>query len=145
MCPTWSSSKHPLLKLIRAEKPDRAIPDLQFILRWVPNHPLGLALMANVSQMIQKPNLGVNYFNQAVHLFPNHALTYAQYGKFLYDLKKNGKAIELLRKAISLDSKLGVAYGWLSLVYSSNGKSELAAETANKAKSLGYKGTIPKG
>jgi Tfp pilus assembly protein PilF len=135
----------PAMKWIKAGKPGEAIPDLQFILRHVPNHPMGLTLMASVCQMIQRPKRVLIFFQQAIHLFPNHGLTYAQYGKYLFDLKSNEKAKEYLNKAIKLDSKLGVAYGWLAQVYYSEGENDLAKKTADKAKSLGYKGRLSKG
>ena len=135
----------PAIRLIRSGKPQRAIPDLEFVLRWVPNHPMGLMLIANVSRLAQRPNLAVARFEQAIHLFPKYGMTYAQYGKFLYDLKKNKKAIDLLNKAIALDSKLGVAYGWLSLAYYAEGKKGLAKKEEKKARALGYKGPFRKG
>ena len=134
----------PAFRHMRSGKPERALPDLQFILRWVPNHPLGLSLMATYSQMTQRPNLAIGRFEQAIYLFPQYGLTYAQYGKFFYDLKDMEKAKNLLNKAIALDSKLSAAYGWLSLVYYSEGDLEQAEKVANKAKELGYKGALPK-
>ena len=135
----------PAMKLIKGGQPDRAIGDLKFVLRWVPNHPMGLSLMGTVSQMLGRPNLGIIYFEQAIALFPEYGLTHAQFGKFMYDIKEHKRASKYLTKAISLDSKLSVGHGWLSLVYSAEGRTDLAKKSAKKAKALGYKGPFPRG
>ena len=129
----------PALKLYAQGRPKSALPDLKFVLTYVPNHPKALQLMGVVAIEIESPKLGSFYFQQAVHLFPTHALTFAQYGKYLVDIGEFEEAVRMLEIAIKKNPRLALGYGWLEQAYAKKGDVAKSKEMARKAKELGYK------
>lgn len=89
-----------------------ALSDLLFILRYVPNHPKALYLMAFDKNLNQDTSLIIQHFETAVRLFPKSAYTYAQYGHYLVSLGQDNVGITLLDEALRLDPNLIVARAW---------------------------------
>ena len=114
-----------------------ALKELEFVLRHFPNHPKALQLAELVAKMWDKPHLAIPYYEKAVTLFPQHAITHAQYGNYLVDTGQAEKGIKRLQTAIEMDPKLPVAYYWLWEAYTKNGNVEKARQIAEKAKELG--------
>lgn len=85
--------------------------DLQYVLRFVPNHPRALYLIAFDPNLTQKPSSIVQYFERALRSFP-HAYTYAQYGRYMVSIGRKNVGIVLLDLAIRTDPDLTVARAW---------------------------------
>ena len=121
---------------------DAAINDLKFALDRFPNHPLCLQLLGSVAISTKKFLLPMSYYKKALELFPQHALTHAQYGSYLTKIGHLDAGIQKLKQAIKMESKLTVAYVWLAQAYFKKGNMKIAQQTAEEAKRLGYKGEI---
>jgi len=52
------------------------------------------------------------------------------------------KGLEKLKKALEIDPGLVAAHVWLEAAYKKTGQTELARQSAEKAKSLGYQGKL---
>jgi tetratricopeptide (TPR) repeat protein len=114
-----------------------ALLELKFVLRWFPNHPRALQLMELVAKMMNQAYLVIPYYEEAVRLYPQHALTHAQFGNYLVDTGQAEKGIERLQRALQIDPKLAVAYYWLWDAYTKIGNPEMSRQIAEKAKELG--------
>jgi Tfp pilus assembly protein PilF len=119
-----------------------AINDVVYTLDRFANHPKGLQLAAMVASIIKRPSLAVYYFDRALKLYPQHAITYAQYGAYLIGSGQTDAGIEQLKEAVERDQKLAGAYALLAKAYTKNGNLDLAREAAEKARDLGYKGEM---
>lgn len=89
-----------------------AFEDLIFILRYVPNHPKALYLIAFDKNLNKDASLIIQHFERAIRLHPRSAYTYAQYGRYLSSLGQQTVGIALLDEAIRLDPKLIAARAW---------------------------------
>jgi tetratricopeptide (TPR) repeat protein len=116
-----------------------AINECKYTLDRIPNHPKGLMLMGVVSRLNKTPSMAISYFERAIGLFPQYALTHAQYGEYLVDIGRVEEGIAKLRKAIEIDPELALAYEWLSKAYTKIGNLEMAREAAGKAKEVSSK------
>jgi tetratricopeptide (TPR) repeat protein len=122
-----------------------AIADIKYTLDRFPNHPVALQQVSMVAQMTKNTALGLSYFERAVALFPQHALTRAQYGLFLASANNVDAAIESLKQSIEMEPKLAAGYAGLAHVYVKKGDFEHAREAAQKARDLGFNGKLPDG
>lgn len=118
------------------------LDDMRFILRYTPNHPKALTLVGSIARLRKDPSLPIPYYEQAIRLFPQHAVTHAQYGVYLVDIGDINSGIAKLKHALKIDPKLALAHAWLAKAYSRNGDMEQARQAANQAKELGYKGEM---
>jgi len=116
--------------------------ELEFILARFVNHPQALAIAGTFAVLIKNPTWAMPYFEKAVSIYPQYALTHAQYGKYLTDIGMVDKALERLKKAAEMDPKLVGAQVWLAAAYAKSGNADLARESAEKARSLGFKGDL---
>jgi tetratricopeptide (TPR) repeat protein len=120
-----------------------AIADLKFVLdRW-PNHPRALMLIEMVATLTKVYSLAIPYYENAIHNFPQYAVTHVQYGKYLVDIGNLDAGIKELKRAIEIDSNLKPAYVWLAEGYYKKGDREQARLAIKKAKALGYTGEFP--
>lgn len=127
----------------RSARPGEALSDVEFVLRYFPNHPQALMLLGSIARLIKNTSLGVAYYEKALALYPQHALTHAQYGAYLVEINRTEAGIAELKRAIQLDPNLVSAHVWLAQAYFKSGDKKLARRTFEKAKELGYKGRIP--
>lgn len=97
-----------------AGKLDGARTELDFVLRYVPNHPRGLYLMGLLSRKLNDEGYALRYYERAVHLFPQHPYTLAQYGHYLTEIGSLGLGVRYLKEALRADSKLTDAQAWLA-------------------------------
>jgi len=111
-----------------------AIAELDFVLRYWPNHPKALLLMASIAKMKKDPNLADRYFRKALHFYPQHAMTHGQYGHFLVEVGRIEEGIKHLQEGIKINEKLIVAYEWLGEAYSLRGDSKRAKDALAKAR-----------
>jgi predicted Zn-dependent protease len=119
-----------------------ALGDIDFTLRYFPNHPRGLQLLTTVAALAKNRALPIRYFEKAIALYPNHAITHAQYGWFCVTIGDFDNGIQKLRHAIELDPKLTAGYVWLAQAYEKKGDLQLAREARERAKELGYDGKL---
>jgi predicted Zn-dependent protease len=129
-----------ILDFIREGKMQAAINDVVYTLDRFPNHPKGLQLASAVAKIANTPSLASCYFERAVKLYPQYAITHAQYGAYLIGSGQLDGGISRLKQAVEIDPKLAAAYALLAKAYNQTGKSDLAREAADKARELGYKG-----
>jgi tetratricopeptide (TPR) repeat protein len=122
-----------------------AIADIKYTLDRFPNHPVSLQQLSMVGQMTKNYALPTSYFERAVALFPQYALTRAQYGWFLMSTNNIDAAIENLKQSIEMEPKLSAGYAGLAHVYAKKGDFEHAREAAQKARELGFNGKLPDG
>jgi len=133
----------PALMFLSKGKPKRAIPELKFVLRYVPNHPKALQLMGLVAKLTNRSPIADQYYKQAIYVFPKYALTHAQYGKFLVEIGRVEEGIQELETAQSIPPELSMVYVWLTEAYEKNGDHEKAQMARKKAKELEQKGIKP--
>jgi hypothetical protein len=115
-----------------------AFADLDYLLGRVVNHPRALQLVGSLGILTKKPGIADRYFVRALALYPQYALTQAQYGSFLINSGQLDAGIGRLKKAVEMEPNLAIAHAWLSKGYQKQGSLELAAEAAEKARALGY-------
>ena len=116
-----------------------ALGELTYTLDTFPNHPRALQLVGAYSKIKKVPHIAIPFYEKALRLYPQYALTHAQYGGFLVDVDQTEEGVVRLKKAIEIDPKLAIAYKGLSKAYTKMGNQELARQTAEKARELGLK------
>lgn len=124
---------------------DNALGDIKYTLDRFPNHPISLQQLGLVAQMTKNIPLAVTYFERAIVLFPQYALTRAQYGLFLVAINYVDAGIERLKQSVEMEPKLPAGYAGLAHAYAKKGDSEQAREAAKKARELGFAGKLPAG
>ena len=117
-----------------------ALNELKFILRYFPNHPKALTLLGVVAKQVQVPMLPIPYFEKALVMYPQHAITHAQFGAYLVEIDKVDRGIEVLKTAVEIDPKMAAAYVWLAGGYKKKGDVSAAAKAQEQAEKLGYRG-----
>lgn len=131
-----------VLSEIRKGSFKRPIFDLEYTLERFPNHPIALQLIGSIARLTNTPELALYHYKKALSLYPQYALTRAQYGEYLIASGNIEAGIAELKEAIKMDPKLAQAYIWLAKAYYRKGDTELGRQAANQAKELGYKGDI---
>lgn len=91
----------------------RARGELVFILRIVPNHPQVLFLLEAVAKQMPDISYPIAYYERALRLYPQHAITRAEYGRFLVQAGRRDAGIVELRQALAQEPDLLQARGWL--------------------------------
>jgi tetratricopeptide (TPR) repeat protein len=126
----------------KSGKLEYALQDVDFVLRWVPNHPQGLLLIGSIAKLMKRPSLAIRYYDAALAVFPQYAATHAQYGSYLVDIGAVDDGVARLERSIELDPNLIAGHVWLAGAYYKSGRRELARGAVQKARALGYKGII---
>jgi tetratricopeptide (TPR) repeat protein len=83
-----------------------ALSDIKYTLNRFPNHPVGLVLMGVYARLTKTYALAIPYFEKAIRLFPQHALTHAQYGAYMITLGSTDRGIKKLHQAVEMNPKL---------------------------------------
>jgi len=140
---TWAHKYHlnhkKFFAQLKAGHYEYALGELLIVLDYLPNHPKALTLLQVAAPLAGKPRT-VNYrYERALHLYPQHSFTHAQFGRYLTDQGQAEKGIVYLKNAIGLDPKNGTFYAWLAKAYKKAGKMDLAKQSTQKAKELGYR------
>jgi len=99
-------------------------------------------LIESLGQVTQALELPTPYYEKAIRLFPQYAMTFAQYGKYLIEIGQWDKGVENLKLAIEKDKKSVAAHVWLSQAYEKHGDKALAKKAAEQARNLGFQGEI---
>lgn len=122
---------------------DNVLPHVRYILIRFPNHPKALTVLSSVAKLTKNPALAIPYYQRALALFPQHALTHAQFGIHLVEIGHINEGVAKLQEAIRMDPRLALAHAWLANAYSKVGEFDLARQAAAQARELGYRGKIP--
>ena len=107
----------PALKALQLRKYRGAQGELEFILRYFPNHPQALAKIGEVSIATQRPDLAERHFQTAIARYPQHDETHVIYGAFLHKLGRIDAAIAEYRRALEIDPDSAYAHYNLGLAY----------------------------
>jgi tetratricopeptide (TPR) repeat protein len=119
---------------LRQGKAREAINDCVYVLDRAVNHPKGLAILGFAARLAKEPSLPVRYYERAVTLYPGHAMTHAQYGKYLAEIGKREEGVKRLQRAIEIDPGFKVAYTWLAHLYVQLGQVDLARQMIQRRK-----------
>jgi len=116
-----------------------AYGDFDFILRYFPNHPQGLALITELCDVRWKNDRcdSEARLRKAIELNPRAPQTYVVYGVHLQRLKRTAEAVESYKRAIELDPAAGNAHYNLGLIYLEQKEFELANRHAQLAYATG--------
>jgi len=117
---------------LRQGKAREAINDCVYVLDRAVNHPKGLAILGFAARLAKEPSLPVRYYERAVTLYPGHAMTHAQYGKYLAEIGKGEEGVKRLQRAIEIDPGFKVAYTWLAHSYVQLGRVDLARQVIQR-------------
>jgi tetratricopeptide (TPR) repeat protein len=118
------------------------IADLKFILERMPNHPKALQVLGHVAKTSLQDSLPIPYYEHALKLYPQYAITHAQYGAYLVAIGHLEAGIVRLNHAKDMDQKLVAAHVWLAKAYLKSGHPDLARQAKERARALGYKGSF---
>jgi tetratricopeptide (TPR) repeat protein len=127
----------------RANQYQHAHGELDFILRYFPNHPQALMLMSEVCVKWKHPGLcnPEAYFQNALQINPEAADTYTLHGIYLQNTGRLDQAIESYKKALARNPTSMNAHYNLGLAYVGKKNYAQANEHAQQAYALGM--TLP--
>jgi predicted Zn-dependent protease len=93
----------PAMRNLRSGKYKFALADLEFMLKYFPNHPQALAAIAEVGLAAKRPEIAEQPIKEALALYPQHDETYVIYGTFLQQRGQVDAAIAEYKKALRID------------------------------------------
>jgi tetratricopeptide (TPR) repeat protein len=107
---------------LKRRRYESAFEEFDFILRWYPNHPRALGLMAETCFLLHRPEAAEKYFEAALNAYPDNprtarAITLREYGKYLYRAEDNARAIDTLKKSLALDDTTSETHYYLGMAY----------------------------
>jgi len=123
---------------IRTKYYSSARQDLDFVLRYFPNHPKGLLLMAQLCADGLTQHCDLDFlFEKAIAMNPNVAGTYVTKGVYLHRVKRYREAIASYQRALAIEPDSINAHYNLALAYLDTKQYSLANEEAQRAYALG--------
>jgi predicted Zn-dependent protease len=131
----------PALKHLEARKYRFAQADLEFVLRYFPNHPQALTKTAELAIAIRQPALAEEHFRNAIALYPQYDATYVIYGTFLYKLGRAEDGVLQYKKALEVNPDSAYGHYNLGLAYADRKDYARANAHAQEAYRLGV--TMP--
>lgn len=127
---------------LRTKRYSDAWADVDFILRYFPNHPQGLMLMAKLCEVWRDPKCNTEgYFDKAVSVNPNVPGIYLTRGIFLHRNKRLPDAIANYKKALEISPDSVNAHFNLAIAFLAQKQYAAANEHAQQAYALGL--TLP--
>ncbi|HBC56620.1 MAG TPA: hypothetical protein DCZ03_05580 [Gammaproteobacteria bacterium] len=115
-----------------------AFGDIDFILRYVPNHPHALMQMSEISMAAGKPDTVRPYLDYAIQYRPKNSSTHIIYGIHLHRTKNYSEAVQHYKRALELDPKASETHYNLGLSYFELKEYTLAQKHAKIAYDRGY-------
>ncbi len=119
--------------------------DIIYTLDRFANHPQGLQQLSQMAQLLKRNAIAIKYFQMAVDLYPQNAITWVQYGMFLLAINQVDDSIQKLQQAVAVDAKFAPGHAALAHAYVRKKDVEHAREAAMQARDLGFKGQLPAG
>lgn len=111
--------------------------DLDFVLRYIPNHPKALEAMGELCLQWGKSEIGIDYYMKAIDAFPRVSYSYEGFGLYLLKLGQIRDAVKAFELGVKLEPNAPAGHYNLALAYYKNGNIEQAEEHAKRAKDLG--------
>jgi tetratricopeptide (TPR) repeat protein len=111
--------------------------DLEFMLKYFPNHPQALTGMAQLAIGLKRPDMAEQYFRNAIERYPDHDETYVIYGVFLHKLGRMQPAMAQYKKALEINPDSALGHYNLGLAYVDVKNYREANVHAQKAYQLG--------
>jgi tetratricopeptide (TPR) repeat protein len=127
----------PALEKMQKRQYHYAFSDIEFVLKYFPNHPGALDLMGDWGVATKRADLAEEHFKTAIALYPQHDDTHTIYGVFLEKLGRVDEAIAQYKKALEINPNSPFAHYNLGLVYVARKEYTQANVHAQKAYSLG--------
>jgi tetratricopeptide (TPR) repeat protein len=127
----------PAVKSIQARRYQYAQADLEFILKYFPNHPQALARIGEVSIALRRPDIAEDRFNNAIGRYPQHDETYVIHGIFLHKLGRIERAITEYKRALDINPASAFGHYNLALAYVERNDYVQANVHAQQAYALG--------
>lgn len=115
-----------------------AFGDIDFILRYVPNHPHALMQMSEIGIAAGKPDTVRPYLDYAIQYRPKNSSTHIIYGIHLHRTGNYSKAVQHYERALELDPKASETHYNLGLSYFELKEYTLAQQHAKSAYDRGY-------
>ena len=116
--------------------------DFDFMLRYFPNHPRALMLMAELCESWRNPKCRAEeYFAKAIEMSPEQAPAHIINGIHKHQQGKYDEAVQSYQTALSINPDSGNAHYNLGLAYVAKGDFDNANKHAQKAYALGM--TLP--
>ena len=122
------------IKDMNDRKLNIAQAEIDFVLKWVPNHVEGLLVNEEIAKAKGAPELALGRYVRALEMYPDHAITHAQFGAYLLELGRVDAAIDSLTTAVRLDPSLGMAHRYLATAYRQKGDLDRAASEEAEAR-----------
>jgi Tfp pilus assembly protein PilF len=128
----------PAEEKIRTKFYSAARGDVDFVLRYFPNHPKGLLLLAQMCAegVTQHCDLD-GVFEKAIAINPDVAGTYVTQGVYLHRVKRYREAIASYQRALAIDPNSINGHYNLALAYVETKQYDLANQEAQRAYALG--------
>jgi len=125
---------------MKAKRYPNAFGDLEFILRYFPNHPQALSMIAELCDVKWKRQEcdAQGWMERAIAINPAISQTWLIYGIHLQYLGRVPEAIDSYKKAIQINPSSANAHYNLGLAYFDNKQPELANQHAQFAALLGF-------
>ena len=120
----------------RAARYSIVIGDLKYALDKFPNHPKALMLLGATGILAKSPALAAPFYEKALRLYPQYALTNAQYGKYLIDIGRGKDGIARLQRALQIDPNSPQARKWLAEVQAKSGSTHPGRQPAEQPQSM---------
>jgi tetratricopeptide (TPR) repeat protein len=127
----------PALKALQARKYQYALGDLEFMLKYFPNHPQALDKIGEVALGLKRPDIAQRRFEAALERYPQHDETYVVYGTFLHRLGRVDLAIAQYQRALEINPNSVYGNYNLGLAYVDRKEYAQANVHAQKAYELG--------
>lgn len=128
----------PARKCIREMNVRCAQNELDFVLRWVPNHPQGLELLSRFSVEQKKPKSALPYLDFAIENYPQYVSSYIIYGIHRYRMEQYSRAVKRFEQALERNPDSASAHYNLGLTLVRLDRLSEARKHAERAYELGY-------
>ncbi len=119
-----------------------ALGDLNYTLWVFPNHPKALHYMCAIAKTTEEYSLPIEPFQTALEKFPQHAITHAQFGRYLVEIGEIEGGMKKLGTALTLDPDLAPGHAWMAEALLAAGATSQAMTSVDRARELGFNGKI---
>lgn len=112
--------------------------ELDFILRWIPNHPHALIELSKLSITMGHPEIAIPYLDSAIKFNPQYENSHAIYGIHLFKVNRLRDSIEKFKTALAINPDSSEVHYNLGLAFIASKNYSQAKVHAEKAYSLDY-------
>lgn len=130
----WSQANH-AVNILHYKT---GMEELDFILRWIPNHPRALLLLSKLTTAFDRALEADKYFEEAIKFGPQYVGSYGVYGIHLYKSGRFKESIKKFNSALAINSESSEIHYNIGLTYFEIGDHKNANIHAQKAYKLEY-------